>query len=77
MLIGADITPMLLTWDSFKSTTSFTCPDAGGYSCKPSCKSSISSHCVASVCCVLVVILLGGIVYLTLPHLRMYPQFFT
>ena len=43
MLIGADITPVLLTWDSFKSTTSFTCPDAGGYSCKP----SISSHCVA------------------------------
>lgn len=73
MLIGADITPMLLTWDSFKSTTSFMWPDAGGYSCKP----SISSHCVASVCCVLVVILLGRIVYLTLPHLRMYPQFFT
>ena len=73
MLIGADITPVLLTWDSFKCTTSFTCPDAGGYSCKP----SINPHCVASVCCVLVMILLGGIVYLTLPHLRMYPQLFT
>ena len=73
MLIGADITPVLSTWNSFKSTTSFACPDAGGYSCKP----SMSSHCVASVCCVLVVILLGGIVYLTLPHLCMYPQFFT
>ena len=73
MLIGADITPVLLTWDSFKSTTSFMCPDAGGYSCKP----SISSQCVTSVYCVLIVILLGGMVYLTLPHLRMYPQFFT